>query len=166
MLQQQQQRKLKPLGSYSENAPPSAAAAKGKAGGLGLQPGSSSKPQQKQRRALGDISNAGKGLAGAAGAGNGSQKLSGKQLTPGLKFVVHSDSGKAGGAPQKARAPSAASSKPTTKAAAAVKGRSMVRPDGQVEDVELALGRMGDEEEALVERREEQRAARALKHAT
>lgn len=167
MIQQQQQRKFKPLGSYSENAPPSAAKGKGKAASLGLLPISSSKqPQQKQRRALGDISNAGKLLTG--GSGNAPAKLSGKQPTPGLSFAVHSDSGKASG-------PDSGTTKATGSgsriaAAAAVKGRSAVRPEEHVDDVEVALGRMGDEEEVLVERREEQRAAAAaasaLKYAT
>ena len=161
LQQQQQQRKLKPLGSYSENAPPSAAKSKGKVGGLGLLPTSSSKPQQKQRRALGDISNAGKLSAG--GSGNAPAKLSGKQPTPGLSFAVHSDAGKAGGAGvAKARG-----SGSRVAAAAAVKGRSAARPEEHVDDVELVLGRTGDEEEVLVERRAEQRvAASALKYAT
>lgn len=163
LKQQQQQRKLKPLGSYSENAPPSAA--KGKAGGLGLQANSSSKPHPlKQRRALVDISNAGKGsAAGLGGSGNASSKLSGKQLTPGLKFTVHSDSRGV------AEAPAAKSVKTPAgggrfKSRVTVRGRSVVGPDGRVDDVEMLLGRTGDEEEVLVERRMEQRAT--LKYAT
>lgn len=155
---QQQQRKLKPLGSYSENAPPSAAKPKGKACGLGLLPASSSKLQQKQRRALGDISNAGKLAAGLGPGGASSKappKLSGKNPTPGLSFAVHSDSGKAAGTTKSRGSGSRAV------AAATVKGRSAVRPEEHVDDVEVALGRMGDEEEALVERRAEQRAAAA-----
>eukprot|EP00752_Nemacystus_decipiens_P013801 g12253.t1 len=172
MLQQQQQRKLKPLGSYSENAAPSAAKghAKGKAGGLGLGllPTSSSKPQQKQRRALGDISNAGKLPAGGGGNIPANAKLSSKQPTPGLSFAVHSDAGKAGaGGTTKVRGSGSGS---RVAVAGAVKGRSAAKPEEHVDDVEMVLGRTGDEEEVLVERKAEQRAAAAaaaaLKHAT
>lgn len=176
MLQQQQQqyRKPAPLGGYSENPPPSAS--KGKTGGgLGLSlrpPNSSSKPQQQkqQRRALGDISNAGKGPPGAGGGGShnnsssSSSSISGpskaKQLTPGLKFPVHSDSSKVSGAGAAGAKARGGSSSTSTKARVGVKGRVGFRTDGNVEDVEAVLGRTGDEEEVLVERRFEEREAR------
>ncbi|CAM9115876.1 unnamed protein product [Hapterophycus canaliculatus] len=162
--QQQQQRKLKPLGSYTGNAPPSAA--KGKAGGLGGLANSASKPQPlKQRRALVDISNAGKApAAGPGSAGNAAFKLPGKQRTPGLKFTVHSDSrGSGTGAAAPSKSAKAAAGGGSFKSRVAARGRSVVGPDGCVDDVEMLLGRTGDEEEVLVERKMEQRAA--LKYA-
>ncbi|CAM9961268.1 unnamed protein product, partial [Ectocarpus sp. 12 AP-2014] len=148
------QRKLKPLGSYSENAPPSAAKGKaaGGGGGLGgLPPNSSAKKQP--RRALGDISNAGKGPPPAA-TNNAPSKLSGKQplLTPGLKFTVHSDSKKAAGGAVRPRGAG-------SRVVASGSGRSVLGSNGRVDDIELPLGRTGDEEEVLVERRAEEKAA-------
>ncbi|CAM9133027.1 unnamed protein product [Scytosiphon promiscuus] len=164
LKQQHQQRKLKPLGCYSENAPLSTA--KGKGPGLGTLANSSSKPQAlKQRRALVDISNAGKGAsAGLGGAANASSKPSGKQPTPGLKFAVHSDSRGFGGT-ETARAKSAKApvGGGRFKSKVTVRRRNVVGPDGRVDDVEMLLGRTGDEEELLVERKMEQRAA--LKYA-
>ncbi|CAM9508145.1 unnamed protein product [Ectocarpus sp. 4 AP-2014] len=148
------QRKLKPLGSYSENAPPSAAKGKaaGGGGGLGgLPPNSSAKKQP--RRALGDISNAGNGPPPVA-TNIAPSKLSGKQplLTPGLKFAVHSDSNKAAGGAVRPRGAG-------SRVVASGSGRSVVGSNGRVDDIELPLGRTGDEEEVLVERRAEERAA-------
>ncbi|CBJ28964.1 expressed unknown protein [Ectocarpus siliculosus] len=148
------QRKLKPLGSYSENAPPSAAKGKAAGGGRGLgglPPNSSAKKQP--RRALGDISNAGNGPPPAA-TNNAPSKLSGKQqlLTPGLKFTVHSDSNKAAGGAVRPRGAG-------SRVVASGSGKNVVGSNGRVDDIELPLGRTGDEEEVLVERRAEERAA-------
>lgn len=121
---------------------------------------SDSKPKQQQRRALGDISNAGKVPAGA-GSGNGGSKLpSAKKLASGLKFSVHSDPW-IQGAVDTGKA-SATTTKQARVGIAGGEGEGFVKKRAFfVEDIEMTMGRTGDEEEVLVQRRAEERAARS-----
>lgn len=161
------QSQRRPLGKRSENAP---AAGKGTKG-LGFL---SDSTQQKQRRALVDISNSGnKGSSAAAANGsniNGPKTGGGKHLSQGrLKFTVHSDSrllhgesenilnfgGKSGTVNELADAlPASPRFVEKNK-----QRKPLVKLDAEVDDVEMVMGRTGDEEEVFVQRRVEQRAA-------
>lgn len=113
-----------------------------------------SDPKPKQRRALGDISNAGQGKSGPASNGS---KLGGVKPSSvqGLSFTVHSDA---------KLSSSSTAAGGGVKAGGAMVERTVEKPpvkgvEGAVEDVERTMGRTGDEEEALVQRKEEQRAS-------
>lgn len=120
-----------------------------------------SKP--KQRKALGDISNAGKLSLGGASSNSGS-KFGGKQLPSGLKFSVHSDSRSIGKDGSGASAGKASSTPSTSKAKAVLREseRTVSKPEAHVDDVEAVMGRTWEEEDALVQKRAEQRAAKAV----
>lgn len=135
----------RPLGSRSENTP---------APGKGAALTSATKP--KQRRALGDISNAGDGL-NSGGSVNGS-KIVGKQPAPRLAFTIHSDARDEGPRTKGLSAPSSA--RPSNGVVVRESERVVSKPDVSVDEVEMPMGRMGDEEELLVQRRAEERAAK------
>lgn len=151
----------RPLGGRSENV---------QASGKGARHVSDSKPKP-QRRALGDISNAGKVPGGAGSGNNGSNFLSGKKPASGLKFSVHSDPWQHGGVSSnttgagKASGGGVGGGLKQGKVGAGVAVGEGVRPVKKraffVEDIEVAMGRTGDEEEALVQRKAEERAARS-----
>lgn len=140
----------RPLGFRSENAP----RASGKGGVLA----SDSKP--KQRRALGDISNA--GLRSASGGSANGPTLGGKQPPSGLKFAVHSDSKREGSATRKSKGSATGVSKPRAAGRQSEKERErpVLKVEARVEDIEVAMGRTWEEEDRLVQQRDEERAAK------
>ncbi|CAM9143336.1 unnamed protein product [Sphacelaria rigidula] len=153
---------VKPLGSRNENA----AAATGKGKGISLVKnvgGSGSKPMQHQRKKLGDISN--RDRAPAAG-GSGGGAMGGE-----LHLQAKGAAGSKGSLPGKDKATSAfksglkAPAPRVTRPLLAERSLDSSLNRGDVADVELAMGRLGDEEEVLVRRRNEQRAAMAMSNA-
>lgn len=134
-------------------------------------PDAKPKQQQQPRRALVDISNAGNGPAGA-GSGNGGSKLSsGKKSASGLNFSVHSDpwkqgtvgTGKVSGTTTTTGGGgSGIASKQAKVEVAGGEGEGFAKKHAFfVEDIEMVMGRTGDEEEVLVRRLAEERAARS-----
>lgn len=118
--------------------------------------------KQKQRKALGDISNARKASLGG-GNSNGGSKFGGKQLPSGLKFSVHNNSRGISKDGYGASAGKVLSTPSTSKTKAAVREteRTVLKPEARVDDVEAVMGRTWEEEDALVQKRAEQRAAKA-----
>lgn len=141
-----------PLSYRSENTPHT----NGKEG-RGL---TDSKP--KQRKALGDISNAGKASLGG-GNSNGGSKFGGKQLPSGLKFSVHNDSRGISNDGYGASAGKTLSTPSTSKVKAVVRESewTVSKPEARVDDVEAVMGRTWEEEDVLVQKRAEQRVAKA-----
>lgn len=119
-----------------------------------------SKP--KHRKALGDISNSRKGSLGGSGSLNGA-KLGGKQVPSGLNFFIHSDSQRkdaSSASAGKASMPQSVA-KPRIVIARDIE-KAVATPESHVDDVEMVMGRTWEEEDALVQKKAEQRAAKAL----
>ena len=141
----------RPLGFRSENTPHVVV------GKVGREV--DSKP--KQRKALGDISNARKGSHGGSGSLNGA-KLGGKQPPPGLKFSVHSDSRHKDGSSASAGKASVPQSISKPRVFTKESEKAIEKPENFVDDVEIVMGRTWEEEDVLVQKKNEQRAAKAV----